>query len=172
MLLLPVFALAEAEEEEVEIGEIIDAEVSVEESEEEPEEETAPKAGEWTFPVALEDMDPTFVVLANKHYKLDSKFVPKPLVKMKQRKANKDGSNKNGGVLFAKGGTYKLQETCAEALVAMSEGARADGYNLYLKSAYRSYQTQKTMYNNRLKKNKGKDDGWVSQTIRPAWAAT
>ena len=82
---------------------------------------------------------------------------------MKQRKAAKDGSNKNGGVLFAKGGTYKLQETCAEALVAMSEGARADGYNLYLKSAYRSYQTQKTMYTNRLKKNKGKDDGWVSQ---------
>ena len=52
MLLLPVFALAEAEEEEVEIGEIIDAEVSAEESEEEPEEETAPKAGEWNFPVA------------------------------------------------------------------------------------------------------------------------
>ena len=161
MLLLPIFALAETETEELEIEEIIDAEEY--EEEETEEEEPAAKAGEWTFPVALEDMDPTFVVLANKHYKLDSKFVPKPLVKMKQRKAAKDGSNKNGGVLFAKGGTYKLQETCAEALVAMSEGARADGYNLYLKSAYRSYQTQKTMYNNRLKKNKGKDDGWVSQ---------
>jgi D-alanyl-D-alanine carboxypeptidase len=107
-------------------------------------------------------MNPEFVVLANKHYKLSSKFVPDPLVKMKQRKADKDGSNKNGGVLFAKGGTYKLHKTCAEALVAMSEGARADGYRLYLKSAYRSYQTQKTMYNNRLKKNNGKDDGVVA----------
>ena len=131
-------------------------------------EETAGEAAEdggavWDFPVALEDMDPAFVVLANKHYKLDEKFVPDPLVKMKQRKKNKDGSNKNGGVLFAKGGTYKLQETCALALVEMSEAARDDGIYLYLKSAYRSYQTQKTMYYNRLKKNGGKDDGWVSQ---------
>ena len=131
-------------------------------------EETAGEAAEdggavWDFPVALEDMDPAFVVLANKHYKLSEKFVPDPLVKMKQRKKNKDGSNKNGGVLFAKGGTYKLQETCALALVEMSEAARDDGIYLYLKSAYRSYQTQKTMYYNRLKKNGGKDDGWVSQ---------
>ena len=156
ILLLPALALAETDEEELEIEEIIEGG--------EPEEtETPVSAARWTFPVALEDMDPEFIVLANKHYKLDSKFVPDPLVKMKQRKAAKDGSNKNGGVLFAKGGTYKLQEACAEALVAMSEGARADGYYLYLKSAYRSYQTQKTMYTNRLKKNKGKDDGWVSQ---------
>ena len=156
IMTLPAMTLAELEEEEeLYLEEIIG---------EEPEAAEKPAGtAEWTFPVALEDMDPVYVVLANKHYKLDSKFVPEPLVKMKQRKAAKDGSNKNGGVLFAKGGTYKLQETCAEALVAMSEGARADGYNLYLKSAYRSYQTQKTMYTNRLKKNKGKDDGWVSQ---------
>ena len=156
ILTLPAMTLAELEEEEeLYLEEIIG---------EEPEAAEKPAGtAEWTFPVALEDMDPVYVVLANKHYKLDSKFVPEPLVKMKQRKAAKDGSNKNGGVLFAKGGTYKLQETCAEALVAMSEGARADGYNLYLKSAYRSYQTQKTLYTNRLKKNKGKDDGWVSQ---------
>ena len=148
LLLFQISALAELEEEDIELDEA-----------------QKEKAGEteWTFPVALEDMEPQFVVLANKHYKLDKTFVPSPLVKMKQRKADKDGSNKNGGVLFAKGGTYKLQETCAEALVAMSEGARADGYNLYLKSAYRSWQTQNTMYSNRLKKNKGKDDGWVSQ---------
>ena len=148
LLTVPLFSLAELEEEEITLDEV-------------QEEQTG--EAEWIFPVALEDMDPRFVVLANKHYKLDKTFVPEPLVKMKQRKADKDGSNKNGGVLFAKGGTYKLQETCAEALVAMSEGARADGYNLYLKSAYRSWQTQNTMYSNRLKKNKGKDDGWVSQ---------
>ena len=124
-----------------------------------------PENGEavWNFPVALEDMDPQYIVLANKHYKLSEKFVPDPLVKMKERKKNKDGSNKNGGVLFAKGGTYKLQETCAKALVEMSEAARDDGIYLYLKSAYRSYKTQKTMYYNRLEKNHGKDDGWVSQ---------
>ena len=151
LLLLPLCALSELNEEELEIEEF-DADAT-----------PAPAEAVWDFPVALEDMDPAFVVLANKHYKLDSSFVPDPLVKMKQRKAAKDGSNKNGGVLFASGGTYKLQETCAKALVEMSEGARAEGYKLYLKSAYRSYQTQNTMYYNRLKKNKGKDDGWVSQ---------
>ena len=136
--------------------------LEIEETTGDEEEETSGEP-EWTFPVALEDMDPQFIVLANKHYKLDKSFVPKPLVKMKQRKADKDGGNKNGGVLKTSGGEMKLQETCAEALVAMSEGARKDGYQLYLKSAYRSWQTQNTMYKNRLKKNKGKDDGWVSQ---------
>ena len=34
---------------------------------------------------------------------------------------------------------------------------------MYLKSAYRSWSKQNTMYKNRLKKNNGKDDGWVSK---------
>jgi len=117
---------------------------------------------EWTFPVALEDMEPDFVRLANKHYLLDKSYVPEPLVSAKQRKAGKGDENTNNGVLKASGSKMQLQEACYEALVAMSEGARADGYNLYLKSAYRSYQTQNTMYYNRLKRNKGKDDGWVA----------
>ena len=116
----------------------------------------------WTFPVALEDMDPEFVQLANKHYLLDKDYVPEPLVTIKALKKNKDGSNANGGILKV-GGTMQLQETCAAALIEMADAARADGYNLYLKSAYRSWKTQNTMYNNRLKKNKGKDDGWVSK---------
>ena len=82
----------------------------------------APRYGDaaWNFPVALEDMQPEYVRLANKHYLLDKSFVPKPLVTMKQRKANKDGSNKNGGILKASGGEMKLQEECAKALVEMS----------------------------------------------------
>jgi len=157
LALLLVLPAALAEEQELDLEELI--------VEETVEGEAAEPAGEatWTFPVALEDMQPAFVVLANKHYKLDKSFVPEPLVKMKERKANKDGSNKNGGVLFAKGGTYRLQETCAEALVNMSEAAREEDIKLYLKSAYRSWQTQNTMYYNRLEKNHGKDDGWVSQ---------
>lgn len=158
LLLAALLALSAAvfAEEELLIEEVVEGETAAEETQESGE-------AVWSFPVAPEDMEPRFVVLANKHYKLSEKFVPDPLVKMKERKKNKDGSNKNGGVLFAKGGTYKLQETCAKALVEMSEAARDDGIYLYLKSAYRSYQTQKTMYSNRLKKNHGKDDGWVSQ---------
>ncbi len=115
----------------------------------------------WTFPVALEDMQPEYVVLANKHYLLDSKFVVNPLKKIKSLSLNKDGSKKSGDMYVVSKG-MELNETCADALIALSDAARADGYKLYLKSAYRSYQTQKTMYYNRLKKNKGKDDGWVS----------
>ena len=121
-----------------------------------------PAAGEWNFPVALEDMNPDFVRLANKHYLLDKDYYAKPLVKVKALKL-KNGENSNGGIRKASGGTMQLQEDCYQALVALSDAARADGYNLYLKSAYRSWQTQNTMYKNRLKKNGGKDDGWVSK---------
>ena len=117
---------------------------------------------QWAFPVALEDMDPEFVRLANKHYLLDKSYVPDPLVSVTARKADKDGNNTNGGLLKASGGKMQLQETCYDALVDMCEAARTDGQLLYLKSAYRSYQTQHTMYYNRLKKNGGKDDGWVA----------
>ena len=121
-----------------------------------------PAAGEWNFPVALEDMNPDFVRLANKHYLLDKDYYAKPLVKVKALKL-KNGENSNGGIRKASGGTMQLQEDCYQALVALSDAARADGYNLYLKSAYRSWQTHNTMYKNRLKKNGGKDDGWVSK---------
>lgn len=117
----------------------------------------------WDFPVDLYDLNPEYVRLVNKHYLLDKEYVSEPLVTLKTRKSAKDGSNANGGVLKASSGTMQLQETCAEALVAMCEAAREDGYNLYLKSAYRSWQTQNTMYYNRLKKNNGKDDGWVAK---------
>ena len=116
----------------------------------------------WDFPVALEDMKPEFVVLANKHYLLDSKFVCEPLTKIITLKLNKDGSKKSGDMYVVSKG-MQLNEECAQALIALSDAAREDGYKLYLKSAYRSYQTQKTMYYNRLKKNNGKDDGWVSK---------
>ncbi len=142
---------AAAEEEDIDLDELLNIEVSEIE-----------EAAVWTFPVALEDLDPEFIRLANKHYLLDKSYVPEPLVTIKALKKNKDGSNANGGMLKVSG-TMQLQETCAAALIEMADAARADGYNLYLKSAYRSWTTQNTMYNNRLKKNKGKDDGWVSK---------
>ena len=116
----------------------------------------------WTFPVALEDMTTERNRIANKHYLLDDTYVCEPLVTIKNAKLNKDGSRKSGDMLVASKG-MQLNILCAEALIEMSDAARADGYKLYLKSAYRSYRTQKTMYNNRLKKNKGKDDGWVAK---------
>ena len=148
-----LWGVSSVAEEELTLGDVIE-EIDVD----------APSYGNvaWNFPVALDDMKPEFVVLANKHYLLDSKFVCEPLVKIRSMSLNKDGSKKSGDMYVVSKG-MQLNEECAQALIALSDGAREEGYKLYLKSAYRSYQTQKTMYYNRLKKNNGKDDGWVSK---------
>ena len=114
---------------------------------------------EWTFPLTLSQMNPEYIRLANKHYLLDSDYVPSDLVKVSSKPAS-------GGIYWAvqpKGGQL-LREEAAQALCDMNAVMREiDSFKaMYLKSAYRSYQTQKTMYSNRLKKNNGKDDGWVS----------
>ena len=115
----------------------------------------------WNFPVDMMEMDPELVMLANKSMFLSKDYVPDDLVDMKKLKLS-DGVNTNGGVRMVDG-PWKLQRECAEALVALCDAARAEGHELYLKSAYRSYKTQDNMYYNRLKKNNGKDDGWVAR---------
>ena len=117
-------------------------------------------APRWDFPVALGDMNPEYIRLANKHYLLPEDYVPDDLVKVPK-------DPKKGGIKWksAPSEGHQLQAECAEALCAMNAVMREiDGFqDMYLKSAYRSYRTQKTMYNNRLKKHNGKDDGWVSK---------
>jgi len=114
---------------------------------------------EWTFPVALEDMDPDLIRLANKHMFLPKNYSATPLVTVKARKVNSDGTT-NGGVRKASSGEMKLQATCYAALANMFEAANSEGVKLYLKSAWRSWSTQNTMYKNRLAKY-GYDDGYV-----------
>ena len=117
----------------------------------------------WSFPVALEDMNPEYIILANKHYLLSENYVPEDLVKV-------PSDPKNGGIKWASSGQdgklkgWYLREDCAKALCEMNAVMREqDGFQtMYLKSAYRSWSKQNTMYKNRLKKNNGKDDGWVS----------
>jgi len=155
LLVLPMAAAAEEEDGDLLIEE------DVTESDAQGEEPSG--AAEWTFPVALEDMDPEYVVLANKHYLLPKGYVVKPLRKLKAVKLEKDKVTRKSGDMLVLSRGMELNTTCADALVQLSDAARADGYKLYLKSAYRSWQTQNTMYYNRLKKNKGKDDGWVSK---------
>ena len=152
LALMLLCACALAEDEDISIFDLWDI-----------EEELLLDDVSWQFPVALEDMDPAMIRLANKHVYLPSDFVPDPLVTMKARKANSDGSNANGGVNKASSAEMQLQQECAEHLVEMMEAALDDGVSLYLKSAYRSYRTQKTMYYNRLQNNGGKDDGWVTK---------
>ena len=153
LLLLP-FSVSTAEEEDLLIEEIVE-EVNLD----------AVSYGdvEWVFPIALEDMNPDYIRLANKHYLLPDDYVPEDLVKVPSKPAK-------GGISWAsqpKEGQL-LRAVCSEALCAMNaairEVAEENGFKaLYLKSAYRSYRTQKTMYTNRLERNRGRDDGWVSK---------
>lgn len=154
LLLFPGFGLGEEEDEEVSFADVSGLDLEIEVTYDDVE---------WNFPVDLQDMEPDKIVLANKEMLLSKDFVSEPLVSIPARKADKDDNNTNNGVLKASSGKMQLQEDCAAALVAMCEAARDEGLYLYLKSAYRSYQTQNTMYYNRLKKNNGKDDGWVSK---------
>ncbi len=117
----------------------------------------------WDFPVLLSDMDPELIRIANRQYLLPKDYVPQNLVKVP-----KDPTK--GGIRWAvtpTDGKLKgqyLRQEAADALCAMNaEMRQISGFrDMYLKSAYRSYSKQKTMYHNRLAKNKGKDDGWVS----------
>ena len=115
----------------------------------------------WVFPVDITDMDPVLIRLANKQVLLPKDFVPADLVDVPKLRLNDAGVNTSGGVRYVDG-PWQLNRECLQALVALCDAARADGYELYLKSGYRSYRTQATMYENRLKRY-GYDDGWVAR---------
>ena len=120
LALLPVLSAAEAYDEEADlyIEEIIeDVDLDAEESG-----ETLPSSGDaaWTFPIPLEEMDPSLIVLANKHYKLDKSFVPEDLVKVPRE-------NK-GGIAWAvapKNG-QQLRQVCSDALSEMNAAIKAE----------------------------------------------
>lgn len=109
------------------------------------------KQAEWEYPLKPEIIRDVsgYIVLANRNTLLESSFVPGDLVSVPVARAVGTGK-------------MQLRKDASEALSAMFAAASRDGYTLYLKSAYRAYSTQKTMYFNRLEKNHGKDDGLVS----------
>ena len=105
---------------------------------------------EWEYPLEPEiiyDFD-QYITLANRSHLLDSGYEPGDLVNTTVKRSSDAG-------------TTQLRRAASEALAEMFSAASDAGYTLYLKSAYRSYQTQKTMYSNRLQKM-GRDDGLVS----------
>ena len=109
------------------------------------------KQPEWQYPLAPEVLRNAagYITLANRDHLLDGSYAPTDLVTCSVQRAK---------------GTQKMQlrQAASIALTDMFRAAHAEGYTLYLKSAYRAYSTQKYMYNSRLEKNHGKDDGLVS----------
>lgn len=104
----------------------------------------------WSYPISYDLLKTSeYIVLANKDNLLDESYVPSNLTDdLKCRKISYD--------------PIRMQQTAAEALYALFDAAEEDGIYLYAHSGYRSYKTQNTMYYNRLKKNKGVDDGYVA----------
>ena len=125
----------------------------------------------WDFGVSLTDLQTKYTVLVNADNLLDKSFKPNPQVKVT-------------GVKRATSAAVYLEETAAEALKRMFEAAslvteysytdqsgkekiatygEEDGMVLYLKSGYRSYGTQATVYANYLDRNNNVDDGYVAK---------
>lgn len=104
---------------------------------------------EWTYPISYELLTTSeYIVLANQENLLDETYIPSDLTKLTCRKISYD--------------PIEMREAAANALQTLFDAAEEDGIYLYAHSGYRSYKTQNTMYYNRLKKNKGKDDGVVA----------
>ena len=103
----------------------------------------------WTYSIPYELlMNSDYLVLVNRDNLLDKDYVPADLVT--DLSCRKVSSTK-----------IQMRQTAADALCVLFDAAQADGITLYAHSGYRSYQTQNTMYYNRLKKMNGVDDGIV-----------
>lgn len=103
---------------------------------------------EWTYPIDPEILanHNGYITLANRNVLLDEDYEPRDLVNMTLRSVVSED---------------QLRKDAAQALSDMFADAEEAGYKLYIKSAYRSYRTQATMYYNRLEKL-GYDDQLVS----------
>lgn len=128
----------------------------------------------WTYPISQDILeDPMDVlVLTNKDTLLSSDYPPQDDLHMLIEAT----------VAKTKSSEMKVREITNDALVKMFAAADAEGLNLRLHSAYRSYRTQAIMHENRVK-SIGKDDGVVQKpgasdhqtglgvdVINPAWA--
>lgn len=102
----------------------------------------------WDFPLAanvVEDRN-GLLTAVSRAKPLDADYVPHDLVRLRLRGVD------NG---------FELRREAADSLAQMFAAAEADGFRLYVKSAYRSYQTQNSMYHNRLERY-SRDDGVVA----------
>lgn len=106
-------------------------------------------APEWTYPLSaaiLENRNGN-LTLVNREEALGADFTPKNLVPLK---------------LPSVSGPHELRREAAAELAALFDAAAAEGLELFVKSSYRNYQTQNTMYQNRLERY-GRDDGVVAR---------
>ncbi|MDR0928756.1 MAG: M15 family metallopeptidase, partial [Oscillospiraceae bacterium] len=109
-----------------------------------PTEAPAAEDVPWTYPISREILaDPLDVLrLVNRDNRLESDY------------PTKDDIHKMVKVTLPKtsGTEMTLRKTMHDALEVMFDAAEAEGIKLYVESAYRSYQSQKTIFYNRLER--------------------
>ena len=107
------------------------------------------QSAEWTHPLAANLLENSngYLTLVSQEALLPADFEPGNLVPLNLRGVS---------------GPHELKKEAADALNDLFEAAEKIGHMLYVKSSYRSYQTQNTMYANRMEKY-GKDDGVVAK---------
>ncbi len=101
----------------------------------------------WLYPVSMLALHSEYNKLVNRDNLLDEDYAPDDLVKVTVKRAT--------------AAAVLMRREANEALDLMFEAAKLENMTLFLKSGYRSYGTQKTMYNNRVE-SMGKDDGVVT----------
>lgn len=126
-----------------------EAEIFSDQADDLPGMEETSAAAEWTYPVVPSELMSDYVRLVNADNLLEPDYVPGDLVKIKVKKTSSTA--------------IQMRQVASDALDRMFADALAAGLTLYAHSGYRAYQTQKTMYYNRLEKNNGVDDGYVTK---------
>ena len=89
---------------------------------------------EYYTNVVSTDMSKDSLILVNKYNKLAENYEPSDLVKITDR--------------YNQGNHTYLRKVAYDAFIQLSDAAKEDGYNIFNLSAYRSYNTQNTLYNN------------------------
>ena len=145
-----------AEQQWVEIipeGQMEISEVKVETKQDSP----TTQDGWWKYPDVIYTTKRDgndLLVLVNKQYKLPSTYAPKDLVKAS-----------NSGI--RRGENYYLRNILIPDLTRMINDSKAQGIDLSIVSAYRSYQTQVNTYNYWLSKNNNNVDYVDTFSARP-----
>lgn len=96
---------------------------------------------EYYTNVQKADISKNNLILVNKYYKLDNNYVPDNLVTIDTKY----------------GYAQQLKKEAYDAFVKMADAANKEGLGLYIRSPYRSYNTQLGLYQNYVKQNGQKE---------------
>jgi len=123
---------------------------------------------EWTYEIPLSVVTSDYAILVNRDNKLASNYVPGNLVNSGVRKVSSSAIELDSVVAAALEDLFTTAAKVTEYLYKVEDSddnwvyttfSDPDGLQLILKSGYRSYSSQYTIYNNYLARNGGVDDG-------------